>query len=307
VTRSTKTPLNGELGPHRRADWLTLPLQGVKDVGKALGCTLNDVVLSTVTGAVRHYLIRRGQRPAATDFRVSAPVSMRNRGEERMGNRVSTWIVRLPIERDEPLEWVNGVHAATNECRTSNQALGLELMMKAAEFAPPALMSLGARLASGPINMIVTNVPGPQFPLYMLGARLHELHPLVPLLDGTGLGIALFSYDGKLHVGLNADYDLVPDLGTFTALFAQSFMALADAAGVALEPEVADEVEEPNRAHATSPPRDGVLVRVTGPSAALAASDGCAEPVLVTPAAANPEPTPLPLSAASADGPMQTM
>ena len=89
-------------------------------------------------------------------------------------------------------------------------------------------MALGARAASGPINMIVTNVPGPQFPLYTLGAKLLEMVPIVPLLDGTGLGIALFSYDGKLHVGLNAEYELVPDLGTFTALFAQSFMAIAD-------------------------------------------------------------------------------
>ncbi len=237
VTRSTKTPINGALGPHRRADWLTLPLADVKQVGKALDSTINDVVLATVTGAVRHYLIRRGERPAATDFRVSAPVSMRGAGEERMGNRVSTWIVRLPVERDEPTEWMGGVRAVTEECKSSNQALGLEMMMQAAEYAPAGLMSLGARLASGPVNMIVTNVPGPQFPLYMLGARLQELHPLVPLLDGTGLGIALFSYDGKLHVGLNADYDLVPDLGTFTALFAQAFMALADAAGVELRDE----------------------------------------------------------------------
>jgi len=268
VTRSTKTPLNGDLGPHRRADWLTLPLQGVKDASKAANCTINDVVLATVTGAVRHYLIRCGERPAATDFRISAPVSTRRAGEERMGNRVSTWVIRLPVEHDDPLDWVSGVHAITSECKSSGQALGVEMMMKAAEYAPPALMSLGARVASGPINMIVTNVPGPQFPLYMLGAQLEELHPLVPLLEGTGLGIALFSYDGKLHVGLNADYDLVPDLGAFTALFAQSFMTLADALGVSLETGADAPVANTDEASTEEAAQDAEMIEVSMPNRA---------------------------------------
>jgi diacylglycerol O-acyltransferase len=192
---------------------------------------VNDVVLATVTGAVRHYLMRRGANPRAIDFRVSAPVNMRKEPEKgSMGNRVSAWILRLPIEVEDPLAWVKGITETTQELKNSKQALGVEMLMQAAEYAPASLMALGARVASGPINMIVTNVPGPQFPLYTLGARMLEMQPLVPLLDGTGLGIALFSYDGKLHVGLNADYELVPDLGSFTALFAQAFMALADAA-----------------------------------------------------------------------------
>ena len=232
VKRSSETPLNGALGPHRRVDWLTLPLDEVKKVRRVLGCTVNDVVLATVTGAVRHYLMRRGANPRAIDFRVSAPVNMRKEPEKgSMGNRVSAWILRLPIEVEDPLAWVKGITETTQELKNSQQALGVEMLMQAAEYAPAGLMALGARVASGPINMIVTNVPGPQFPLYTLGARMLEMQPLVPLLDGTGLGIALFSYDGKLHVGLNADYELVPDLGSFTALFAQAFMALVDAAG----------------------------------------------------------------------------
>jgi WS/DGAT/MGAT family acyltransferase len=230
---SSDTPLNGRLGPHRRVDWLTLPLDDVKAVRRGLDCTVNDVVLATVTGAVRHYLFRRGVDPRTIDFRVSAPVSMRSDPEKgRMGNRVSAWILRLPIGEESPAAWVAGIKEKTRELKTSKQALGVEMMMQAAEYAPSSLMALGARVAAGPINMIVTNVPGPQIPLYTLGARMLEMQPLVPLLDGTGLGIALFSYDGKLHVGLNADYEIVPDIGTFTALFAQSFMALADAAGL---------------------------------------------------------------------------
>ncbi|MBW2390128.1 MAG: wax ester/triacylglycerol synthase family O-acyltransferase [Deltaproteobacteria bacterium] len=244
MKRSSNTPLNGPLGPHRRVDWLTLPLDDVKAVRRALDCTVNDVVLATVTGAVRQYLRRRSVDTRDLDFRVSAPVSMRKASERgQMGNRVSTWIVRLPVEQDDPLEWVKAIRETTQMLKDSQQALGLEMMMKAAEYAPSSLMALGARAASGPINMIVTNVPGPQFPLYTLGAKLLEMQPLVPLLEGTGLGIALFSYDGKLHVGLNAEYELVPDLGTFTALFAQSFMALADRAGID-EPATAKPTEQ---------------------------------------------------------------
>lgn len=244
VRRSSGTPLNGRLGPHRRIDWLTLPLADVKAVRRKLGCTVNDVVLATVTGVVRHYLFRRGVDPRQIDFRVSAPVSMRGAPEKtQMGNRVSAWILRLPIELDDPLAWVTAIRETTRELKKSRQALGVEMMMQLAEYAPAGLLSIGARAAVGPINMIVTNVPGPQLPLYTLGARLLEMVPLVPLLDGTGLGIALFSYDGKLHVGLNADYEKVPDLGTVTALFAQSFMALSDAAGVG--PTTQEEVSTP--------------------------------------------------------------
>ena len=245
VTPSSETPMNGALSPHRRVDWLTLPLEDVKDVRRQLGCTVNDVVLATVTGAVRQYLIRRGVRLDEIDFRVSAPVSTRNDHERgRLGNRVSSWIIPLPVQEADPMAWIQSISDSTRACKDSRQALGVELMMQAAEYLPAPVLALGARAASGPINMIVTNVPGPPFPLFILGARLLELHPLVPLLDGTGLGVALFSYDGNLHVGLNADDGLIPDLGSFTAFFAQSFMTLFDAAGVRREEEVEPEVRE---------------------------------------------------------------
>jgi hypothetical protein len=108
-------------------------------------------------------------------------------------------------------------------------------MMKMAEYTPSVLMSLGVRAASGPINMIVTNIPGPQFPLYMLGAELESLFPMVPLLDGTAIGVALFSYNGKLCWGFNGDYELVPDLRFFVKAIAASFRELARVSGVVLE------------------------------------------------------------------------
>ncbi|MAI27429.1 MAG: hypothetical protein CMN75_15485 [Spirochaeta sp.] len=228
---SSSTPINGSLSPHRRVDWLTLPLADVKRAKNALGCTVNDIVIATVTGAVRQYLIHRGVDPDHVDFRVSAPVSVRRDDEQgKLGNRVSAWIISLPLEESNPLKWVSRVNKVTSELKKSRQALAIDMVMATAEYVPPSWMGLAARAASGPINMIVTNVAGPQFPLYLLGAKLLELHPQVPLMEGTGLGIALMSYDGKLHVGLNADYEMVPDLGIFTALVAQAFMAISDAA-----------------------------------------------------------------------------
>lgn len=228
---SSSTPINGSLSPHRRVDWLTLPLADVKRAKNALGCTVNDIVIATVTGAVRQYLIHRGVDPDHVDFRVSAPVSVRRDDEQgKLGNRVSAWIISLPLEESNPLKWVSRVNKVTSELKKSRQALAIDMVMATAEYLPPSWMGLAARAASGPINMIVTNVAGPQFPLYLLGAKLLELHPQVPLMEGTGLGIALMSYDGKLHVGLNADYEMVPDLGIFTALVAQAFMAISDAA-----------------------------------------------------------------------------
>ena len=218
----------------------------MKGVRRTLGCTVNDVVLATVAGAVRDYLIRRGVDPAGIDFRVSAPVSVRREEDKgKLGNHVSSWIVRLPVDEADPIARLQRIREVTEELKESKQALGVEMMMKAAEFAPPTLMSLGSRASSGPINMIVTNVPGPQFPLYVLGARLLETIPLVPLLANTGLGIALFSYDGKLCWGFNSDYELVPDLGDFQQFIRKSFEDLARAASLRVAGDADDEPAEP--------------------------------------------------------------
>jgi diacylglycerol O-acyltransferase len=206
-------------------------------VRRALGCTVNDGVLTTVTGAVRRFLIRRRVRPEDIDFRVSAPVSVRNEGDKgSMGNKVSAWIVRLPIGEADPKKQLEAIHEVTQELKSSKQALGVEMMMAAAEWTPGVLLSLGARAASGPINMIVTNVPGPQFPLYMLGAKLQESFPQVPLLQGTGIGVALFSYDGKVCWGFNSDYGLLPDLEDFQAVVQEAFDELCEVAGVGGSP-----------------------------------------------------------------------
>jgi len=233
---TSETPLNGRLGPHRRFDWLTLSLADARAIRKSLDCTINDIVLATVTGAVRSFLRGRQLRPERLRFRVSAPVSVRGASErETMGNRVSSWIVELPIREPDPRKQLARIHAETQRLKTSQAALGIQMLMDAAEWAPSGIVSLGARMASGPINTIVTNVPGPQFPLYMLGARMRAMIPQVPLLENIGLGIALLSYDGAIYWGFTADYDLVPDLPLFVEAISDSFATLAKAAGVELE------------------------------------------------------------------------
>ena len=229
------TPLNGKLGPHRRFDWLTLALDDVKAVRRAASCTVNDVVLATASGAFRAYLKLRNVDPAKLNFRAAAPVSMRSE-EERgaLGNRVSSWQVPLPLEVEAPLERLARVRETTSELKEKNHAIGVEMMMSVAEWTPPVLLSLGAQAAGGQVNTIITNVPGPQFPLYMLGARLVNMFPLAPLLDPMGISIALFSYDGKLNWGFVADYNLIPDLEIFVQEVERAFLELAAACEVSV-------------------------------------------------------------------------
>jgi len=242
---ASESPINGEIGPHRRFDWLQMPLEEVKAVRRLLGCTLNDVVLATVTGAVRSFMRERQVDPAGLDFRVSAPVSVRREGERgKLGNRVSAWILELPIGESDRMEQLERIRATTQELKESRQAVGVDMLMQAANWMPSALLALGARASSGPINAIVTNVPGPQFPLFLLGAKLDAMYPQVPLLPNTGLGIALISYDGRLCWGFSADYELVPDLHRFVVLVRGSFDELARLAGAAPSEEAGPPARE---------------------------------------------------------------
>jgi WS/DGAT/MGAT family acyltransferase len=236
-TAASPTPINGELGPHRIFDWWSVPLDDVKAIRRALGCTVNDVVLTVVTGAFRGYLARRQVRPEELDFRIQAPVSVRREDEKgKLGNRVSGWLVSLPLDEEDPLKQLQRINETTQELKESRQALGAEIIIGLMERMPNSLVSLGAQAASGTMNSIVTNVPGPQFPLYMLGAELLAMYPQVPLLANVGLGIALMSYNGRVCWGFNADLGLVPDLPDFVALVRESFEQLADLAEVKLSP-----------------------------------------------------------------------
>ena len=236
------TPLNGPIGPHRRFDWLSLDLDEVKRVRRQLGGTINDVVLATVTGGIRAFLRRRGVRADGLFFRAVVPVSVRSDDDRGAGgNRVSGWLVRLPVDEADPLRRLGRVRAVTSNLRASGQALGPDLMGRVADWAMPGFLTLGVRLTSrlAPYNVIVTNVPGPPMPLYLLGARLLAGYPVVPLFENQGIGVALFSYVGQLCWGFNADWDLVPDLRRFVEAVRGAFRELADAAHATETPDAA--------------------------------------------------------------------
>ena len=215
---ASETPINAPISPHRRFDWARTPIDEIKQIRKSLGGSLNDVVLTAVTGAFRRFLKDRGENVDDLDFRVMTPVSVRNESERgALGNRVSNWIFTLPLGESDPRQQLAQISRTTAELKESKQAIGADVLLQAAEWTPATLLSLGARNATRmtPFNTIVTNVPGPQMPMYMLGSRLLEVYPHVPLVDNLGLGIALMSYDGHMHWGVNADRDLVPDLHPF--------------------------------------------------------------------------------------------
>ncbi len=236
ASQSSDTPINGPLCPHRRFDWLTLSLDDVKAVRRKLDCTVNDVFLATATQAFRTLLLEEGVDLSDIVFRASTPVSLRSKDEhEKTGNRVSSWFVELPVAVADRRAQLEAIRQETRHLKESRQAMGMELLMAATEFAPAEALAFGAGFASGPVNTIVTNVPGPQVPLYMLGARLLAMIPKVPLLENIGLGIALMTYHGQVFWGFTADYDLVPDLGRFAGLVADSFEELALEADVPIQ------------------------------------------------------------------------
>ena len=234
IHRAAPTPLNRTIGPHRRFDWLTMELGDLKAARRALGGSLNDIVLTVVTGAVRRFLKGRGVNLDELDFRVLSPVSVRgNEKQGTLGNRISAWVLPLPVHERDPRVQLEQIRERTQELKESNQALGADLLTQAAEWSSSTLFALGARSMTSrlPFNMVVTNVPGPQIPLYTLGARMLEVYPHVPLVDNLGLGVGLMSYDGKLCWGFNADYDVVPDVGDFRKAITQSFEELRKLAG----------------------------------------------------------------------------
>jgi WS/DGAT/MGAT family acyltransferase len=227
---TTPVAFNRPVGPHRRIDWVTLPIDEIKRLGRSLGATLNDVVLATAAGAFGRFLsLDRGMDLEDLRFRVLAPVSVRREDQHgALGNQVSAWTVDLPIAELDPKARVESIRQETAELKESHAALGAESIGKVTEWTGAGLLSLTARLVSAgtPFNTVVTNVPGPQIPLYFLESRLLAIHPHVPLMGTMGIGIALFSYDGLLSWGLSGDWDLVPDLHQLAGAIEDAFEEL---------------------------------------------------------------------------------
>jgi len=234
LSPASPTPINPEhVGPHRRVDWLRLDLDDVKRVRKHLGGTINDVVLATVAGAMRRYLHAHHVALRGLHFRVMCPVSVRASGAQRaFGNRVVMLVVELPLDERDPRRRLARVIETTSKLKESKVAQGSELIEAIGDQTTTSVVTETIRMATRlrVFNMVVTNVPGPPMPLYLLDAPVVAAYPLVPLYENQALGFALLSYAGGLFVGLACDWDRVGDLYEATAAFSEAFDELRQAA-----------------------------------------------------------------------------
>ena len=233
LKNASKTPLNARIGPNREFKWMKVDLDAAKSVKNAFGGTINDVVLTTVAGAVRKYFLAHDVGVDQMDFRVMAPVSVRGDGDQSLGNQVAMWLLDLPIALQTPRQRYKEIAAETEELKETNQALGASLLVQATSWTPSTILTSAMRLTGTsvrPFNMTVTNVPGPQIPIYLLDALLEVQYPMVPLWTNHGVGIALFSYKGEIAWGVVADSDSVTDLDRFMGYLDEAFAELVHAA-----------------------------------------------------------------------------
>jgi len=239
VNPAPTSPFNVPIGPHRRFTWVEAELDRFKAIKSALGGTVNDVVLAVVTGAIGRFLRSHGHPTEGLELRAMVPVSVRADVERgALGNRVAAMWAPLPVYAVDPLERFRIVHDAMAGLKESGQAVGAEVLTQLGGFAPPTVLAQAARLQARQrfFNLVVTNVPGPQFELYLLGRPLIAFYPMVPLAARQALGVAIMSYNGRLFFGLVADYDVLPDLEDLAGDLAASIDELAIAAGVGPRP-----------------------------------------------------------------------
>ena len=234
-------PWNVPVTPHRRFEPARVELERAKALRRAAsdrghdleGTTLNDVVLTACAGAMRAYLRGRGDDvPEDLVYRAMVPVSVRDVSEQMaLGNRVSMMVADLPVGEPDPVERLRFVHAHMASRKEMGEAVGADTIMEATGYAPPTLLALGARLAvrTMPMNTVITNIPGPQVPLYCLGARMLEAFPYVCVVDGMAMIIAVISYDGRLEFGLSGDRSAMADLEDLATAVPDAFDELETA------------------------------------------------------------------------------
>jgi WS/DGAT/MGAT family acyltransferase len=218
-----RTSFNAPVGPLRRWAFGTASLAEVKAVKMAAGATVNDVVLAMCAGALRRWLTDHAELPDRP-LLAAVPMSVRTEGErDAVGNRVSGWIAPIPTDESDPAERLRKAHEAMRAAKEQHAAIGADVLADFTQFAMPAMAARAARVAASlrvadyvnpPFNLVISNVPGPQQPLYLAGARLQHLYPVSTIADGTALNITVQSYLGGLDFGLIADPELVPDLDT---------------------------------------------------------------------------------------------
>ena len=218
VRSAPASSINVELGPRRRFTAVEVDLAELKAIKNSLGGTVNDVFLAVVSGGLRRLLVERGDEPPERGLRAMVPVNVRDAGEQ-LGNRISSLFVHLPVAEPDPLRRYELATAQAEDLKHGSQREGSSALINLAGLAPPVLHTVLAQalFASRLFNVTVTNVPGPQQPLYAFGARMEAIIPLVPLAADHSVGVAALSYDGKVFFGINADRSTVPDLDALRA------------------------------------------------------------------------------------------
>lgn len=252
-----RTSLNARTGRHRRFATVRVPVDELKRVRRAYGGTLNDVMLTGVAGGLGRLLESRGEDVEGLRLRIVVPVSVRQRSERgALGNKVSAMLVNMPVGITDPEERLAEIHAETKRLKEQEQAAGAGFVMELTEQLAPTLFGLAARAVHRQrlVNMICTNVPGPQFPLYMMGAKLIEAYPFVPLTRNLSLVVGILSYDGCVHFGLFADRDVCSDLEVLAAGIHDAFVEMVkdvDDRAAAGDAAAADAVAEGDPAETT--------------------------------------------------------
>jgi diacylglycerol O-acyltransferase / wax synthase len=227
-------PFNVAVGPNRRFAMAEVPVADAKAVKNALGGTVNDVVLAVVTGALRRLLRSRRARTRGVALRAMVPVSTRDPSRQMaLGNQVSMFFVDLPVGMTDPTRRLRRIMRATEGLKSSHQAVGATALINTAQWAPPTLHALAARLLARQrvANLVVSNVPGPQVPIYLAGARLVATYPVMPVGPTLGLSIAVTSLSGTMGFGFTGDWDSVPDVDVLATGLLDSMEELKKAAG----------------------------------------------------------------------------
>ena len=253
------SPFNVHIGPHRRFTWVDADLAQLKAIKNALGGTVNDVVLASVAGALGTYLRLHGHATDDVTLRAMVPVSVRADVERgALGNRVAAMWAPLPVGVEDPIQRLLLIRHRMQDVKESGQAVGAQMLTELTGFAPPTIMAQAARLQARQrlFNLVVTNVPGPQLPLYVLGRQLEHMYPMVPLAQNTALGIAVVSYNGQMSFGLNADYDALADVQVVADALRAAIDELTTAAGVAPTAPRATSAAQPRASHLRAVPAE---------------------------------------------------
>jgi diacylglycerol O-acyltransferase / wax synthase len=228
------SPFNAQIGPYRRFAMVHTELEELKRIKNTAGGTVNDVVLTVVSGALGSYMRARGHSTEDLELRAMVPISVRTADQRgQLGNQVSSMMAKLPIWCQDPVERLHVVSEAMGDLKSSRQAVGATMLTNLSDFAPPTIVGQAARLQSRQrfFNMVVTNVPGPQFPLYLLGRQLLATYPMVPLARNQGVCFGIMSYNGNVDFGLIGDFDLMPDLDELAADLEAAVTELSAATG----------------------------------------------------------------------------